>query len=261
MCIRDRSVAVQTDGKIVVAGFSDDGSKDSIALFRYNTDGSLDTTFGGGDGIVTTSLGTIQDRGVSIAIQPDGNIVVGGFTIVSSGNYDLALLRYDTNGDLDPSFGNGNGFVTTSTGSSVEGINDITLLADGRILATGSSVIGSGAFDIMLTRYNADGSLDTTFGGGDGIVTTAVGSGSEVGYSVAVQADGRIIVGGHALNGSNNDFALLRYNTDGTLDNAFGGGNGIVTTPIGPGHDYGRSVVLQDDGSIVIGGYLSLIHI
>ena len=113
---RGQAVALQTDGKIVVAGYSHDGTKNDIILFRYNTDGSLDTTFGGGDGIVTTSLGTIDDRGVSIEIQADGHIVVGGFTIVSPADYDTALLRYDTNGDLDPGFGGGNGFVTTSIG-------------------------------------------------------------------------------------------------------------------------------------------------
>ena len=177
--------------------------------------------------------------------------MVGGFTIVSPADYDTALLRYDTNGDLDPGFGGGNGFVTTSIGPSIVGINDVTLLTDGRILVTGSATNASTNFDIILNRYNADGSPDTTFGGGDGIVTTPIGSGSEQGYSVAVQSDGRIIVGGQTHNGTNIDFALTRYNTDGTLDNTFGGGDGIVTTPIGPGHDFGRGVVLQ----------LSLIHI
>ncbi|MBN8957313.1 MAG: VCBS repeat-containing protein, partial [Rhizobiales bacterium] len=108
--------------------------------------------------------------------------------------------------------------------------------------------------DFALVRYNADGSLDTSFGGGDGKVTTPVGVSYEFGYSVTVQADGKILLGGESLNGSNTDFALVRYNADGSLDTSFGGGDGIVTTPVGGSDDQGYSVTVQADGKIVLGG-------
>ena len=104
-------------------------------------------------------------------------------------------------------------------------------------------------------RYNSDGSLDTSFGGGDGKVITPIGGGDEPGNSVTLQPDGKIVVAGYSFNGTNNDFALVRYNADGTLDTTFGGGDGNVVTPIGTNQDVGYSVTVQPDGKIVVAGY------
>jgi len=108
-------------------------------------------------------------------------------------------------------------------------------------------------FDFALVRYNTDGTLDTSFDS-DGKVTTAIGSGNDVAYSVAIQSDGKIVAAGYSDNGSNDDFALVRYNTDGSLDTSFDS-DGKVTTAIGVSDDYANSVAIQSDGKIVAAGY------
>ncbi|MCP3972333.1 MAG: hypothetical protein GY717_18815, partial [Rhodobacteraceae bacterium] len=247
-----QSVAVQSDGKILVAGDSDAGTSWDFALTRYNSDGTLDTSFGGGDGIVTTDIVSLEDQGRSVALQSDGKILVAGYTD-NGGDADFALIRYNSDGTLDASFGGGDGIVTTAVGGSHEYGQSVTLQADGKILVAGQTSNGLN-YDFALTRYHSDGTLDTSFGGGDGIVTTGVGAGDDNGESVAVQSDGKIVVAGYSHNGSDRDFALTRYNSDGTLDTSFGGGDGRVTTDFGSGHDRGHSVSVQSDGKIVVAG-------
>ena len=138
------------------------------------------------------------------------------------------MLRYNTDGSLDMTFGD-NGVVTTDiTGYYMP--TSVVIDADQRIVVAGSE------YDVgTLARYNTDGSLDTTFGVG-GIQTTSFGSGYAVGHSVAIQSDGKILVAGRAYNGSNEDFGLARYNTDGSLDSTFGD-NGIQIKDFSGGHD------------------------
>ncbi|MCP4927089.1 MAG: hypothetical protein GY916_14235, partial [Gammaproteobacteria bacterium] len=247
-----RSVTVQPDGKILVGGLQNNGSNWDIALTRYNADGSLDISFGGGDGIVTTDIGSSHDMGYSITVQSDGKILVGGASD-DGGNYDFALTRYNSDGTLDTGFGGGDGIVTTAIGSGQDFGISVAVQSDGKILLGGYNQSG-GNKDFALTRYNSDGTLDTSFGGGDGIVTTGVGAGNDLGQSITVQSDGKILLGGYSYNGSNNDFALTRYNSDGTLDTSFGGGDGIATTDIGSGDDQGYSITLQSDGKILVCG-------
>src|SRR3990167_2042134 len=244
------SVAIQSDGKIVVAGSSDNnGSNNDFALVRYNTNGSLDTTFNS-TGIVTTAIGSSSDVGRSVAIQSDGKIVVAGYSYNGSNN-DFALVRYNTDGTLDTTF-NSTGIVTTAIGSSTDAANSVAIQSDGKIVVAGYSNNGSD-YDFALVRYNTDGSLDTTFNS-TGIVTTAIGSSTDAANSVAIQSDGKIVVAGYSYNGSDYDFALVRYNTDGSLDTTFNS-TGIVTTAIGSSSDYANSVAIQSDGKIVVAGY------
>ncbi|MDE0921795.1 delta-60 repeat domain-containing protein, partial [Aurantimonas coralicida] len=144
-----------------------------------------------------------------------------------------------------PSFAIGDGIVTTDIAGSVDIGYSMTVQADGGILIAGGT-----DNDFALVRYNADGSLDTSFGGGDGIVTTDIAGSFDQGYSVTVQADGDILVAGR----SGADFALVRYNADGSLDTGFGGGDGIVTTDIAGSVDIGYSVTVQADGDILVAG-------
>ena len=239
-----QSVAVQADGGILVAGYTFNGPNNDFALMRYNADGSLDTGFGGGDGIVITDIGGGDDRGYSVTVQADGGILVAGH----SGS-DFALVRYNADGSLDTSFGGGGGIVTTDIAGNSGYGQSVTIQADGGVLVAGYGWTGS-SYDFVLVRYNADGSLDTGFGGGDGIVTTDIAGGWDRGYSVTVQGDGGILVAG----GNGNDFALVRYNADGSLDTSFGGGDGIVTTDIAGGVDFGQSVTVQADGGILVAG-------
>ena len=130
------SVAIQSDGKIVAAGYSDDGSNDDFALVRYNTDGSLDASFDG-DGKVTTAIGSGADQACSVAIQSDGKIVAAGYSNNGS-NEDFALVRYNTDGSLDTNF-NSDGKVTTEVGSINDYAWSVTIQSDGKIVAAGVS--------------------------------------------------------------------------------------------------------------------------
>jgi uncharacterized delta-60 repeat protein len=205
------SVAIQSDGKIVVAGYSYNGSDYDFALVRYNADGSLDNSFDS-DGKITTAIGNGDDLGFSVGIQSDGRIVVAGKSSNGS-NDDFALVRYNTDGSLDNSF-DSDGKVTTAIGSGDDKGSSVAKQSDGKIMVAGLTYNGSD-FDFALVRYNIDGSLDNTFDS-DGKVTTAIGSGDDMGLSVAKQNDGKIVAAGYSNNGSNNDFALVRYNGSAT---------------------------------------------
>ena len=258
------AMAIQADGKIVVAGFSG-SSPLTLTITRYNTNGSLDSTFGG-DGIETpfsTSVWNNSEQDPSsanaISIQADGKILVAG----SRSNY-FRITRLNTNGSLDTTFG-GYGSVLTFifNNSENDGVsaNAIDLQADGKIVVAGSGY--SGIIEIehsffALTRHNTNGSLDGTFGplGTPGIVTTSI---TNEGYSsanaVAIQADGKIVVAGYSVNNLGNTvFALSRHNTNGSLDNTFGTA-GVITTNLLDG--IANDISIQSDGKIVVAGYSS----
>ncbi len=241
---RGQALALQSDGKILVAG----RSSNDFALVRYNANGSLDAGFGTA-GVVTTAVGSGNDFGYALALQSDGKILVAGQSHNGS-NYDVALVRYNTNGSLDAGFGTA-GKVVTALGASTDGANALALQSDGKILVAGLSDNGSN-IDVALVRYNANGSLDTSFGSA-GKLTTAVGSGDDRGYALALQPDGKILVAGYGYNGSNVDFALVRYHPDGSLDASFSG-DGMVLTAVGSGNDYGYALALQPDGNILVAG-------
>ncbi len=246
-------IAIQTDGKILVAGSTSDGTKGNFALVRYTATGTLDPSFGSG-GKVTTAIGSRGDGARSIIVQADGRILVAGNS--NSGtqlnpNLDFALVRYTSAGALDTTFGTG-GKVTTPIGSSDDVSYDLAVQADGKILVVGYTVVGSD-YDLAMVRYTATGALDTTFGTG-GKVVTPVGTWLDIGRSVTVQADGKIVVVGNSANSGNPyDFAVVRYTSAGALDTSFGTG-GKVTTPIGTDDDRARGVVVLGDGKIVVSG-------
>jgi uncharacterized delta-60 repeat protein len=247
------ALMLQPDGKIVAAGLSSNGTDNDFAVVRYGSDGTPDAGFGGGDGIVTTPVGTGADEGYAVALQPDGKIVVAGLSSNGTNN-DFAVVRYDDDGTPDTSFGGGDGIVTTPVGTGADDAYAVALQPDGKIVVAGLSSNGTNN-DFAVVRYDDEGTPDNSFGGGgDGIVTTPLGTGTDEGYAVVLQPDGKIVVAGVSSNGSDNDFALARYDDDGTPDADFGGGDGIVTTPLG-GDDVVLSVALQSNGMIVVGGY------
>jgi uncharacterized delta-60 repeat protein len=243
-----RQVAVQSDGKIVVVGSANNGANYDFALARYTTNGVLDTAFNG-TGKVTTPIGSGDDQAYSLKVQSDGKIVVAGRSHNGS-NYDFALARYTTNGVLDTTF-NGTGKVTTGVGNTDDIAQSVALQSDGKIVVAGGVYNGSN-WDIGLVRYTTNGILDTTFNTAGKVVTT-IGNSDDFGYSVAVQTDGKIVVAGDSYNGNNFDFAVARYNSDGSLDTSFGGA-GTLSIPIGSSDDHSYSVALQSDGKIVVSG-------
>ncbi|MBK6541117.1 MAG: hypothetical protein IPG10_07525 [Flavobacteriales bacterium] len=231
----------------MVAGYSDNGPNVDFAVVRYNADGTLDTSFSA-DGMVTTAIGTSTDMATSVAIQPDEKIVVAGYTYNGT-DFDFAVVRYHADGTLDGSF-SADGKVTTALGASDQAFS-VALQPDGRIVVVGYSGDVQND-DFAVVRYNADGTLDTSFSA-DGKVTTAIGTSNDVAGSVSIQPNGRIVVAGSSIDGSDNDFAVVRYNADGTLDTSFSA-DGKVTTAIGASNDVASSVAIQPDGRIVAAG-------
>ena len=237
-------MAIDADGKILAGGVSKVGFYTDFTLARYNTNGSLDTTFDT-DGIVTTSFGSEYDDIKSIAIDADGKIVAGGYTNTSN-NLMFAIARYNSDGSLDSSF-DGDGKVTTPGGDY---LNSIAIQSDGMIVAGGSNA--DYPYDFALARYDTNGSLDPLFGG-TGLVTTDVGGSNDVINSVAIQPNGGIVVGGSGPG----EFVVARYSAGGMLDSGFDG-DGIVMTSIRGFSDYITSLALQSDGSIVAAGASSV---
>lgn len=287
-------VAVQADGKIVVAG----QSQVDFALTRYNPDGSLDSTFGN-NGKVTTDFFGGFDAAHGLAIQLDGKIVAVGTT-----GLDFAVARYNPNGTLDTTFGagglvetdfdsgidvalavainnkritvagltyngvssqfavaqylpdgtldsliNNTGTITTSFTGGLDGADAVAIQPDGYIVVAGRAGTAWG-----LARYDKEGELDFRFGNGGLVITNFAGDTNSAGAGeVLVQTDGKIIATGIAITGTKKDFALARYNSDGTLDPTFNG-TGIVTTDFVGGDDSGQGAVLQPDGKIVVAG-------
>jgi uncharacterized delta-60 repeat protein len=233
-------VAIQADGKIVVAGTIN--GRD-FAVARYNTSGSLDASFGTG-GEVTTSFGlTALAAASALVIQPDGKIVAAG----NFSSSEFAVVRYNTNGSLDTSFGNG-GKLTTAFGATTSFASGMTLQPDGKIVVAGTASVGTNTDDFVVARYDTNGGLDTSFGSG-GKVTTSFGSSMfAVAAGVAIEPHtGAIVVAGRA----NGDFALARYNvSNGSLDTTFGSG-GEVTTSFGSNFNIGGALLIQTNGDIV----------
>jgi uncharacterized delta-60 repeat protein len=250
-------VAIQQDGKIVVVGTASSGSESDFALLRYSPDGGLDPEFGDG-GLVLTDFAAGIDLASSLVIQTDGKIVVGGAATEPVGEEGpppisgFAVARYNPDGTLDTSFGEG-GKVITEFSSGFDSASDLDLQADDRIVAAGGAGAGGQGERLAVARFNSDGSLDTSFSG-DGKRTIDFGTGFSRASSVAIQPNGRILVAGtEAADVSAPDykFALARFNIDGSLDDSFGG-DGRVRTRFGLGIS---GAALQDDGKIVaVGG-------
>ena len=244
------SIAIDNAGKIVVAGYTQDGASFSLAVARYNIDGTLDTSFGTG-GKLTTSVGVGLTYAFGVVIDSNGKIVVAGSS-ENALNEDITVVRYLSNGDLDTTF-SADGIVTTS---GISGDSDqaraLAIDANGKIVIAGHSSNGVD-YDFAAARYNIDGTLDTSFGTG-GIVTTPVGVGADIGQSLAIDNSGKIIVAGYSYNGVDYDFAVVRYLSNGTLDSSFGTG-GKVTTAIGTESEIAFDVAIDGNGKIVVVGY------
>ena len=247
-------MAIQADGKIIVVGdgiFT--GPTYDFAVVRYNPDGSLDSSFGG-SGIVITPIGNSHDTATSVAIQADGKIVVAGSMCHGVGNCSgagsIAVVRYNPNGSLDTSF-NSTGKVITSVNHS-SSATSLAIQTDGRIVVTGITLDGitpdGSTNNIAIVRYNSDGSLDTTFNG-SGIITAPNGNNSSYSPSLVIQADGKLVVQGSSYNGSGFDLTVFRYGTDGLLDTSFNGTGKVNSPGVGA-----AGLAIQPDGKIVVVG-------
>jgi uncharacterized delta-60 repeat protein len=247
-CDTANVVAIQPDGKIVVAGSS--GCRHiKLVLVRYGSDGTPDNSFGG-DGIVVTPFGgpRCDAEAFGVAIQPDGKIVAAGMAKCRDAKF--AAVRYETDGTLDPSF-SGDGWVTIDVTSAWDIAYGVAVQADGRIVMAGAGATETDGARFALVRLNADGTRDTTFGG-DGKVTTPPTDCIAAARAIAIQADGKIVVAG--FDGCIDRFAIARYRTNGHLDPGFGG-DGTVTTSFTCPQSDANAVAIQPDGKIVAAGF------
>lgn len=250
-----RGIALQSDGKIVAAGFSNNGSNGDFSLARYNTNGTLDNTFGAaGAGTLTTPMGTGNDEGMGVAIQSDGKIIVAGLATHSvTFSKGFALARYNTNGTLDNTFGT-TGKIVTSLGPNDGFATCIAIQSDGKIVVGGYYDNGSNT-DWAMARYNTNGSLDNTFGTA-GIRTHSLSVSNEQINAVAIQPDGKIIFGGSAVFSSVSRFVVGRYNANATSDATFSG-SGYSIQNMGTVQDELYGMTLQPDGKIVAVGLVN----
>lgn len=245
---RAASVAVQLDGKIVVGGTDHSGTGNDFAIARYNTDGSLDTTFGV-NGAIDVGIGSADDVGISLKLQIDQKILLAGNSTVNNVP-SIAVFRFNTNGSLDTTWG-GTGYVATLLGAGTTAAA-VASLADGRVVVAGTATLG-GVNNFAILRYNGDGSLDPGFNGGRGFATAAFGANQATAASLVVQNDYRVVVGGAVIVNGVQNVALARYDLDGTLDTYFGV-NGLVITAIGSGNSFASAIRVQSDGNLVVAG-------
>jgi uncharacterized delta-60 repeat protein len=222
------STVIQNDGKIIVGGYftSFNGTARNY-IVRLNADGSLDTSFNPGTGF---------DYFVNkIALQNDGKIIVGGYFTSFNGTTRNFIARLNSNGSLDTSFNPGSGFD--------DGVNSIAIQSDGKIIVGGEFWSFNGIERNNIARLNPDGTLDTSFNPGTGFEGLYI-------YSIAIQGDGKIIVGGEfwSYNGTARNY-IARLNADGSLDTSFNPGSGFDL--------YVNSISIQSDGKIILGGDFS----
>jgi uncharacterized delta-60 repeat protein len=246
-------IAVDSQNRIVAVGSAYDGSTVNFGVARYRSDGSLDTSFGpGGTGKFQTQIGASQDVATGVAIDAQGQIVVAGNTAVPGGS-DFGVVRYNGNdGSLDTSF-NGTGKVRFPVGSQGGDFGtDLAIDGQGKIVVVGNSAAGAGGQDFGVARLNSTGTLDTSFNG-TGTVTTPIGFKDDFPEAVAIDSQDRIVVGGNSLDGTQTDFAVVRYQPGGTLDPAFNG-SGKVTTPIGTSNDQANAIAIDGQDRVLAAG-------
>ncbi len=259
------ALAIQPDGNILVAGFAqlagNGGNPRVFALARYTGSGNLDTSFGSG-GSLTTSFGGSFAGASAIMLQPDGKFVVAGtvdFNPQAPGSgLDFALARYNPNGSLDQSFGIG-GKVVFDFFGSFDQANAAVRQPDGKIVVVGSASYDSFNRNIgfALARFNPDGAIDFSFGSGGKQITGFFGQGAQA-NGIVLQPDGKLVVAGSASDTTTRpvatDFALARYNSDGTLDASFGSGGQTAIPFSDSATEQANALALAPDGTIIVAG-------
>jgi uncharacterized delta-60 repeat protein len=248
------ALAIQPDGKIVAAGFTYLGDNNfAFALARYHTDGSLDTSFDG-DGKLVQDITSAYDMVTGVAIQPDGKIIAAGYANGGSGT-DFATIRYNANGSVDTNFGVG-GTARTDFDGGIDGGAEVALLSNGKIVVAGTRFNGDGSGgDFALVGYNADGSLDSSFGVGGRVLTDFSNNSVDNASDMTIAPDGKIVVAGYSGPSGAYDFAVARYNQNGSLDTTFDGDGKFVVDVPGLGTiDGANGVAVQQNGKIVLIG-------
>lgn len=241
------ALAIQTDGKIVLGGAS---AVDKAMLVRLTANGQLDNTFG------TGGIAEFQDgfsRVLDLRVIAGGKILGMGKAVNASNKPVFGVFRRNADGSKDSAFGT-SGYLLADAGDNVTPTK-MALQPDGKILVTGTTFLNSTKYDMVITRFTANGAWDTSFGtGGKTITAFSTGNAYEQGNDLLVQPDGKIVIAGRNSNNNVNSFLICRYKADGTVDTGFGT-NGITVTPVASGsNDEIKSVTLMADGKIVVCG-------
>lgn len=234
------SVVVLNDGSILISGVAEFG----FAMLKYDSNGMLDNNFGI-NGKVMTNIGSNYSYGTDMAIQSNGKIIVAGYTYNGTDN-DIALVRYNTDGSIDNTFGT-NGIVTHDILNISNTTRSIKIQADGKIVIAADNFDGT-YNDMLLARYNSNGTIDNTFNT-SGYVVSGL-SNNDYANSLLIQSDGKIVVAGSSYSSSNRLQALLRYNTNGNIDNTFGS-SGLITALV-PTNSFIKSIVSDQTNSKII---------
>jgi uncharacterized delta-60 repeat protein len=242
------AAALQPDGKIIAAGFVSRISPGEgyFALARYNPNGSLDTTFGNG-GMVLTAVFQHINEARAVTVGPDGQIFAAGYYFGGNQNFQSLVARYSTNGTLEDTFGDFQGFDLGTENI----LRAVAIQPDGKIVTGGNfrqSYSAPSSADAKVMRFNPDGTLDSSFGASGRLIISSPTIGEAV-NAVAILPDGRIIAAGY----SGQDFLVMRFNANGSFDTTFGGATGRVTTPIGI-DSQANSVIVRPDGKILASG-------
>ena len=252
-----RAVAIQPDGKIVLAGdfervLSNGEIVSDFTLARFNANGSLDMPFGtSGTGQVATDIGNAANSGLNLVLQANGAMVVSGKPLGNQPGFDHTdVVRYNANGTPDTSFGNG-GKLTLA---GVDVGQGLVVQPDGKLVLVGTMLQAAAPATsrFVLMRLMADGSPDTSFGTA-GTASTALSENASA-SGLALQADGKLVVVGTRALSANPNFIVARYNTNGALDTSFGNGTGSLSVDFFGFADIGENVLVQPDGKIVVSG-------
>jgi uncharacterized delta-60 repeat protein len=247
-------VAIQPNGRIVVAGSTQQDLVTSVALARYLPDGTLDPDFGTG-GHVITAIGVdpvlISDVAMAVALQPDGKIVVVGSSFENGSGDRFMVARYDSTGELDPSFGtNGIQINTLLNGGRLV---SVAIRDDGYIVAGGLVNEAPSNEMFLVARYEPDGTPDATFDG-DGFATIDITADDDAGNDIVLEPGGDILITGYCGGGNDMGMALVRLAENGSLDPSLDG-DGILITQLSTDQDAAYAVLRQPaDGKILVGG-------
>ncbi|MCC6723958.1 MAG: hypothetical protein IT258_05570 [Saprospiraceae bacterium] len=241
-------MTLTADNKIIGVGRIVKDTVYQAFIARFNEDGELDASFGD-NGLTTIDEGDLDDELETLYIVPDGKILAGGLTLDSAnpGFYDLLLVQLLPDGQLDPAFGNG-GIVTNDFAVGVEGILSIAVQSDGKIVASGGTLVDD--YNMLMVRYNPDGSLDTSFAD-NGAWQYGFANENEIAYDVAMVGD-KIIFCGISFSLTASNITLFQLNSDGSFDDNFGSG-GKVFKEVGVS-EFGRKLAIQNDGKILVSG-------
>ncbi|MEA2522215.1 MAG: hypothetical protein QOI81_1861 [Actinomycetota bacterium] len=243
------ALAIQTDGKIVLAGESDLAGRSRMAVARFNANGRVDTTFGGHDGFVLTSFGKDQQAANAVVFTPDDKIVVAGFTSNGRSTARSAMARYSIGGTLDHSFG-GDGRASFDFSRSNEQFEALSWDGGNYVLAGYAEVNGVPAFSVA--NVTGAGHLNHQFSH-NGFNTTNVSVGPDLGFAMVQQPDGKIVVAGRAANSGRDDWGSVRYTAKGGVDKSWGK-SGRVITSFGKGSDAAYGIAIQANGKMVVVG-------